>query len=302
MGTSERPAWYEELKKEPFEGRADAAEFVARIERRAFAPSSSGGVRLKAARLGAWTAAAASVLAAFWLFSHSQPGRHPVTDRTSSVLALNQQSMELRDDSRQDESLRAFLQQLNQTVKTKNADALLKAVDDNITVELLPHTVAGKAAFIEDWSLSGDSGNSKVWEVLSQLIISGGRLQDGQYSMPGGYYMDNSAVQADSRHTFLISFVAGSHLELYGEPDLQAQNRSALDDEEVVQEWISDEVLPVDLEGQTYRWVQVSTMTGKNGYVPSKFLHSDASYRLRLAKGADGVWKIALLANVNGDG
>jgi hypothetical protein len=274
---------------------------VARIEQSAFGAEQGGSTARR--RLGLAVAVAACLLAVLWWLPIGQPLRDAVMKRAAPVVAPSQQqSMELWDDARQDDGLRAFLQRLNGIVKARDSEALLKVTDDNVKVRVLPQTVAGKTALVTAWGLDRDPGGSGIWEVLSQLLVSGGRSQDGHYTMPGGYYTAGSAFQADSRHTFLISLVAGSNLVLYGEPNLSAQDRVALDDEEVVQEWLGgDEVLPVAEGGRTYRWVRVSTMSGKSGYVLSKYVHSDANYRLRVARGADGSWRIVLLADVNGD-
>lgn len=173
-----------------------------------------------------------------------------------------------RDDCIADASFVAFRSALTDTVKRKDAKALLAVTAPDIEWSFgEPH---GRAGFAAEWKLDSPA-TSALWAELGRVLARGCSLVKGEASAPYWYQNGPSGELAD------IALINGERVNVRDAPSKTAKVTRTADWEGVT---IGDE---------TRDWTKVTFEDGTTGYVANDFLWTGYSYRALFSK-RGGKW------------
>lgn len=186
-----------------------------------------------------------------------------------------------RDEARQDRSFLAFRRQLMTAVRKKDREYLLRVLDPKILVNF--GGGQGIGAFQEEWNLK--SPGTPIWDTLADVLTHGGEFyQEG--SVRGFAAPYTSSAFPDELDAFEYLCVIGANIPLRSQPDERAP---------IVTRLSYDLVRlanPAAGFGPTEKpWVQVTTDSGRRGYLPRRWVRSPIGYRATFEK-RGGRWQM----------
>jgi hypothetical protein len=189
-----------------------------------------------------------------------------------------------QDESGKDPSLKAFVVQLKQIIKTKDAKRLLTIIHPRVKIDFDDGN--GIQHFINTWKPEDPA--SKVWPIMNKIVAMG-----GVFSRP-----DN-----DPFYKFVFPYVNAIDFE---DPDLYFNTlvatardipvREKPDENANVVGKLNFDVVTHDYEKSSLPyWYFIQTMDSKiKGYVQADFVYSPVDYRMFLTK-EGGRWMISCL-------
>ncbi len=192
-----------------------------------------------------------------------------------SAPAEDQDKLPFTDESDRNPSLVRFLNQLRETVRTKNSAGLLRVVAPDVLNNF------GGDDGIEGFKLiwHPERPDSRVWPLLEKLLKLGGAwVTDVTYYIP---YVYPKFPPTDDPYYYEV--VVAENVWLLVKPNETARRIRKL----------SYDVVRLQEDGA--EWHKVMTEDGDEGYIQARFLHSPVGYRARINRDASGQWKITAL-------
>lgn len=190
------------------------------------------------------------------------------------------------DEAYRDPSFLAFRKDLLGAVERKDSAFLYQAMSPNFGVGLgsEPNT---REEFVKEWNALAP--DSKVWDVLEKVLQNGGTFMDfsGKRQFVAPYTFGEWPKDVDS---FACCVVMSPSSFLQSEPV----------EGSILIGKLSYDVVNVDSGGctQGQEWTRVSTGTGVNGFIETKYLRSPIDYRAAFEK-VGSKWEMVSL--ITGD-
>ena len=174
-----------------------------------------------------------------------------------------------------------FREHLNETVRHKDANALLAIVHPDIRFSFGPEN--GRDAFRQRWIEGSQDGD--VWLELEQLVRLGGRCEEGRSFVTPYVFAD----WPEDLDAFEHGAVTGTRVRLREAPGLAAP----------VLSWLDYEIVRVSDWGDgTSPWVAVATFDGRKGFAARRYVRSPVGIRAYFTRDG-GAWRMTLF--VQGD-
>ncbi len=192
------------------------------------------------------------------------------------------------DEAERDQSLLAFRARMIQVVAFKEPERLVEMIDPKINIGL--DQPSGPRAFVEFWR--PETIDSEIWEVLGSILQLGGgfvRSENGvMFCAP--YVFVNFPAERDILSHGVIT---QENIDLKQLPTTASLTLVSLSyDIVAVDDWneINDES-----GTEAFRWVKVSTLGGKEGYVQRKHIRSPSDYSACFLQRKNKPWKLESL-------
>lgn len=183
-----------------------------------------------------------------------------------------------------------FRENLKNTIRQKNVFGLLDAVDENIKNGFGDDN--GFAAFVTQWALDKPetAADSKLWQILAEVLDLGGVFRDNQRTFLANYV---SATWPPDYDGYEYGSIIGSGVRLRSAPNLQSRTIISVsyDVVKILERTEKEETIG----GETFPWVKLALLDGKEGFVYGKFLGSPVGYRAGFERKANGKWQMVFL-------
>ncbi|KEK22649.1 hypothetical protein [Bacillus gaemokensis] len=274
MSTDRKPDWYKKLQNGPMKKRGDKEEFIRKIKQSIH--KTEGEYQEKYRRPFRINVLAATVICTFAIvlvnFQQSWFGSNK-----QSVQSSTQIEVKMKDESTEDQSLKQFMNELNQKLSVKDTNVLHDIINEEIIFK------GEKYNKNERKSYEGILNNLQV-----ALAMGGEFINDTKslYKIPSGLAESN---QNKNEH-YLYGTVVGEKTKIFAQP----QNNSRVvyhASNEMVKAW-----MPAKIRGSGY--IKVTTMNGYTGYVEESRISTDIEYSFTFEKQNDGMWKIKMIDSI----
>ena len=190
------------------------------------------------------------------------------------------------DEAQNDTVFFIFREKLLDAIRKKDILYLLEQLDPNITVSF--GGSEGLEAFTQAWQLTSEEKtiNSPLWKELEKTLQLGGTFDQTSQLFLSNYVY---ATIGEPYDPYIHAVVVGSGVRYRTAPSLQAKvvDRLSYDIIEVLDNQGPKETIG----GETYPWVTIKSLAGKEGYIFGKYLVSPIDYRAGFKK-MDGRWKM----------
>ncbi|WP_242916318.1 hypothetical protein [Pontibacter liquoris] len=219
-----------------------------------------------------------------------------VTDSTANPVSCQTTAplFTPKDESMQDKTLQAYLQQLRQAVQQQDARLLTSLLDTSIATGF--DASGGKTSFNAQWH--PERKESELWPLLNQLLELGGTfvLQGNSknlFALPYVY-----SAWPDTLDAFSFRAVVHDGAILRKEPDINAPAVCTLG--RVILKTDYKRSYPQqDYVREKEWWYVESPDGGLKGYVSNTDMYSPVGFRALLNKNKQGRWRMTAL--VSGD-
>ncbi len=213
-----------------------------------------------------------------------------LTDYDKSKLVFQPAQVLPVNESKQNKTLRNFLDELLIVINNKNVEGLKPFIANDIKVSFGDDN--GFDNFITFWDLDLNPEKSMLWDVLKTTITLGGTFNkenSNAYFTP--YVFTNFPDEYDY---FEFGTIIGEKVNIRSAPNLKAKLVRQLT-HEVVRAIAYDK--PFDSRSQkigkeTHDWMKIEMADGETGYVWGKFFRSAIDYRAGFATVRDEGWKM----------
>lgn len=190
------------------------------------------------------------------------------------------------DEAQNDTVFFVFREKLLDAVRNKDIFYLLDQLDPNIKVNFGDGN--GVEAFTQAWQLTSEEKTkvSPLWDELEKTLQLGGSFDKDNDLFLSNYVF---ATLDEPYDPFIHAVVVGSGVRYRSAPNLQSKvvGRLSYDVVEVL-----DRNGPTaTIGGETYPWVKIKSLTGKEGYIFGKYIVSPIDYRAGFKK-INGNWKM----------
>lgn len=190
------------------------------------------------------------------------------------------------DEGINNPEFKMFREQLLKAVEQKDLELLIKHLDENIKYSFGAED-ASIEGFLTEWNLKENPGESKVWEILKQVLLLGGRFYGDKNFIAPYTYTDFPTDDEFDPFNYLVVIDKG--VEIFEEQDLKSK----------VVGTVSYEVVKADdYFANEDNWCKITTSSGISGFIHRDKLRSPLDYRIFFQK-RNGVWKITVF--INGD-
>ncbi|MHB9144260.1 MAG: hypothetical protein ACYC5Y_02870 [Symbiobacteriia bacterium] len=203
--------------------------------------------------------------------------------------------LQMKDESGRDPELARFIATLREVVAAKDATRLLAMTLDTVRISFGEDN--GKPAFIKQWKLDKNPQESPIWAELTDVLALGGAFGEpapGQQA-PRLYFAPYIFLHFPAGYdNFQYLAVTGRDVKVQSSPAMGASVVETVS--YTVVKWLGDDPAnrTATVDGRSYRWAQVETLAGHQGYVLKKFVRSPVDYRLGVGKQTTGAWSIEL--------
>ena len=197
-----------------------------------------------------------------------------------------------QENLHQDASLQAFVKQLREAVKNRDADFIYNHLDEK--VELSFGGAEGLRNFKQLYKIKNPK--NAFWSNCDQILKIGGAFCKNSLEEPNSNryqfvfpYVFNLELEEPEAY-FFTGVITGTNVNIRQSPSLEGEVIDQLSYEVVTfQE-------PIKIDSP---WYKISTLDQKiEGYVHSDYLYCPVFYRMFLGK-IDGMWKITVF--ITGD-
>ncbi|WP_459502685.1 SH3 domain-containing protein [Bacillus sp. C1] len=275
MNNDRKPDWYKELKSGPMKQRQDEDEFIYKIKQSIYQNQERDYLKYRRPRrIKTLTVVVALVFTVvlfntqqFW-FGKNEP---PVQSST-------QIEVKMKDESNQDQSLKQFMDELNQYTSFKNKNDVYSVLDEEFVFK-------GEQYSKNEWKF--DDGIFHDLQVA--LAMGGGFVNDTKtlYKIPGGLAESNQTKQ----ERYLYATVVGEKTKILTEPKQDSPVVYQVSNE-TVKAWIPEKV-------KNDGYIKITTMNGYyTGYVKGDHVSIDIQYSFIFEKQNDGMWKIKSIDSI----
>ena len=190
------------------------------------------------------------------------------------------------DEAQNDTVFFVFREKLLDAVRKKDIFYLLDQLDPNIKVNF--GEGSGVEAFTQAWQLTSEEKTkvSPLWEELEKTLELGGAFDKTNDLFLSNYIF---ATMDEPYDAYIHAAVVGSGVRYRSAPNLQSKvvGRLSFDIVEIL-----DRNGPTEtIGGETYPWIKIKTLAGKEGYIFGKYIVSPIDYRAGFKK-INGIWKM----------
>lgn len=268
MKSKKNPDWYSKLKNGPMEHRKDEEEYIYKIKQSIYQSNEVGSSKhIRPFRKKALPIVV--VLACtFLFFIVQQPW---LDDNKTPVQSSTQIRPKTKDESAQDPTLKQFMNDLYQSINSKNENDLYRALNDEVLFK-------GKSYKKDELKFDED-----IFHELQVALTMGGEFTNDTkqaYKVPSGLTESNEPKQAH----FIYATVTGNKTKILAEPKRESRVLYEVSNE-MVKAWIPEKV-------QNDGYIKVSTISGNTGYVQKEYVLTDIKYSFMFEKDREGKWKI----------
>lgn len=226
--------------------------------------------------------------------SNQQPAQQPAQQQppatpAQAAQAPAEEGIRLRpvDGAAQDASFEAFRRTLLDAAQRRDTEFVISILDRQIMNRFGGR--GGVAEFREHWK--PERPDSQLWEVLHTVLSNGGsfRVVEGerQFCAPYAYseWMTVANQLPEIERTWQYAAITGENVALRREPDANAPAVAMLS-YNIVRTDLERSVAIPNREG-SYTWVRVTTLSGKEGYVPGASVYGNHSYKACFEKAGE---------------
>lgn len=192
------------------------------------------------------------------------------------------------DEGKKDKSFSEFRDKLIEAVKKRDKKYLLSILDPNIKASFGGDD--GIKDFKAMWKI--DSSKTKLWDELLKVLSNGGNFIDKK-TFAAPYSFNAFPEDLD---VFEYQVIFGNNVNLRAKPDLTAKVLTQLSYNIVKVDY--EKSVSEGTEEQIYKWLNITTLGGKKGFVSAEFVRSPIDFRAIFEK-KKGSWKMT--AFVAGD-
>ncbi|PED06051.1 SH3 domain-containing protein [Bacillus pseudomycoides] len=274
MNNDRKPDWYKELKGGPMKQPQDEEELIYKIKQSIYQSRKEGSLKIRRPfRIKTFTVAAVLVFTAvlfnfqqFWLGKNEPP-----------VQSSTQIEVKMKDESNQDQSLKQFMDELNQNTSLKNKNDLYRVLDEEFVFK-------GEKYSKNEWKFDDD-----IFHDLQVALVMGGEFVNDTktlYKIPSGLAESNQKKQ----ERFLYATVVGEETKILTQPKPDSRVLYRVSNE-TVKAWIPEKV---NNDG----YIKITTMNGYTGYVKEDHVSIDIQHSFIFEKQNDGMWKIKSIDSI----
>ncbi|MBC6973172.1 SH3 domain-containing protein [Bacillus sp. Xin] len=274
MNNDRKPDWYKELKSGPVKQPQDEEEFIYKIKQSIYQNREEDGPKIRRPfRIKVFTAAVVLVFTAV-LFNFQQfwPGKNEPPVQSSTQIEVK-----MKDESNQDQSLKQFMDELNQNTSLKNKNDLYRVLDEEFVFK-------GKQYSENEWKF-----DDSIFHDLQVALAMGGEFVNDTktvYKIPSGLAESNQTKQ----ERFLYATVVGEETKILTQPKPDSSVLYQVSNE-TVKAWIPEKV-------KNDGYIKITTMNGYTGYVKEDYVSIDIQYSFIFEKQNDGMWKIKSIDSI----
>lgn len=177
-----------------------------------------------------------------------------------------------------------FRAELLKQVAAKNADFVLKHLDENVKVSF--GSDGGLEDFKSYWFTDAKREN-EFWQTFGNMLRLGGTFDDdsrNSFTFPYPF-----ATWNDNYDPFTHGVITGSGVRLRDAPNKSGAKVASLSYDIV--EFKSRSEKTETINGQTHSWLEVGTYNNQTGFVFGQFVYSAIGYRGNFQKVGD-TWKL----------
>ncbi|KEK22189.1 SH3 domain-containing protein [Bacillus gaemokensis] len=268
MNNDRKPDWYKELKSGPMKQPQDEEEFIYKIKQSIYQNREEDSPKYRRPfRIKIFTVAVVLVFTVvlfnsqqFWLGKNEPP-----------VQSSTQIEVKVKDESDQDQSLKQFMDELNQNTILKNKNDLYRVLDENFVFK-------GEQYNKNDWKFDED-----IFHDIQVALAMGGEFVNDTktlYKIPSGLAESNQT----KKERYVYATVVGKETKVLVEPKRDSRVIYRVSNE-TVKAWIPEKT-------KNDGYIKITTINGYTGYVEKEYISIDIKYSFTFEKQKDGMWKI----------
>lgn len=274
MNNDRKPDWYKELKSGSMKQPQDEEEFIYKIKQSIYQNREEDGPEIRRPfRIKVFTAVVVLVFTAvFFNFQQFWPGKNEPPVQSSTQIEVK-----MKDESNQDQSLKQFMDELNQNTSLKNKNDLYRVLDEEFVFK-------GKQYSRNEWKF-----DDSIFHDLQVALAMGGEFVNDTktvYKIPSGLAESNQTKQ----ERFLYATVVGEETKILTQPKPDSSVLYRVSNE-TVKAWIPEKV-------KNDGYIKITTMNGYTGYVKEDHVSIDIQYSFIFEKQNDGMWKIKSIDSI----
>ena len=180
-----------------------------------------------------------------------------------------------QDDSVKDKEFSNFITKFKKDVKSRNIDSLKKSISADITWNFGDN--GGIKGFIKNWNLDKNPKNSPFWDEIDKVLSLGSAFYNEEKTSHAFPYLFVTFPADYDQYEFAA--LTGKKVNIRKEASSKAAVIETLDYEIVKPVASPDPRKKETVGGFRGEWIEVTTASGKTGYVFSRFIHSSIWYR-----------------------
>jgi len=194
------------------------------------------------------------------------------------------------DEADQNPDFKKFRDELIDAVKKKDLKYLLEHIEDTINYSWGGWSEGDTVikGFIIFWKLGENPEKSEIWYELGEVLRLGGSFSDDKTSFTAPIFFARGDVPANTE-TYECSTIIGRNVNVRSKPSSKSKVITRLD--YCVVRNSESKTGSETINGETYPWIEISTLDGVKGYVFGKYVRSIEDYRACFKK-ENGVWKM----------
>ena len=177
-----------------------------------------------------------------------------------------------------------FRAALIEAVEDQDLDFILDCIDD--TLRYTFGLNQGVSGFLRYWELDTAPEQSAFWDEMLQVLRLGGVFTDPNRTIFTAPYVFTSFPEKFD--PFQYAVIVEQNVKVYAEPNFSAQVKGVL----------NYSIVKLVPYGDRYEfaeggavWRQITTNSGKTGFVPDKYVRRPIDYRASFAKN-NGRWQL----------
>jgi len=208
---------------------------------------------------------------------------------STTVLAENQHRLLPVDEANRDLSFVEFRQQLKTIIQNRDPEGFLKFVSPQVSGS---KDKRGISHFVKIWE--PQANDSELWPTMENIVNMGGGFVRSERGVTfcAPYIFTNFPDDLD---IYGHGVIIGDKVPLKSAPLKTSQNLASLSyDLLKVEDWRSVQEKSAN---QEIRWIKVSTMDGRKGYVDKKMVRSPTDYAACFLFTPKAGWKIVSLVS-----
>ncbi len=180
-----------------------------------------------------------------------------------------------QDDSINDKEFSMFIEKFKKDLKNRNIESLKKSISTDISWGFGDND--GIKGFLKNWKLDKNPKNSLFWDEIEKVLSLGSAFYNEEKTSHAFPYLFVT-FPADYDQ-FEFAALTGKKINIRKEASSKSAVIETLD-YEIVKPVPSPEPRKKEtVNGFRGEWVEVTTASGKTGYVFSRYIHSSIGYR-----------------------
>jgi len=199
----------------------------------------------------------------------------PAPVYTEDVKGFKKFQLMPQDDSSKDKEFYLFISEFKKDVKSKNIDSLKKSISPDISWSFGDNE--GIKGFLKNWKLDKKPKDSLFWDEIEKVLSLGSAFYNEEKTSHAFPYLFVT-FPADYDQ-FEFAALTGKKINIRKEASSKSAVIEILD-YEIVKPVASPEPRKKEtVSGLRGEWIEVTTASGKTGFVFSRYIHSSIGYR-----------------------